>query len=120
MCQNVPVAPAPPTSTGEIDGIGELATRLKALSDPVRLQLINALASRAEVCACDFPALVQRSQPTVSHHLTVLVKAGLVHREQRGKWAWFALCRPVFGELSDLFAIQAATAAPTADKDCCG
>ncbi len=98
-----------------------LVPRLKALADPVRLQLVNALAQRDEICACDFPALVQRTQPTVSHHLTVLVKAGIVHREQRGKWAWFALCRPVFDELSATFADHAA-AAVTSDSErlCCG
>jgi ArsR family transcriptional regulator len=70
-----------------------LAGLLKALADPVRLQLVSivATAEAGEVCACDFPALVGRSQPTVSHHLTQLVNAGLLDREQRGKWAWFRI-----------------------------
>jgi ArsR family transcriptional regulator len=50
-----------------------------------------ATAEAGEVCACDLPALVGRSQPTVSHHLSLLVKAGILDREQRGKWAWFRL-----------------------------
>ena len=71
----------------------ELADVLKAIADPVRLRLVSIIASAAdgEVCACDLPGLVGRSQPTVSHHLTLLVKAGIVDREQRGKWAWFRL-----------------------------
>ncbi len=71
----------------------ELASLLKALADPVRLRLVSIIAnaSGGEVCACDLPALVDRSQPTVSHHLSQLVDAGLVAREQRGKWAWFRL-----------------------------
>jgi ArsR family transcriptional regulator len=71
----------------------ELAEVLKAIADPVRLRLVSIVATAAagEICACDLPALVERSQPTVSHHLSVLVKAGILAREQRGKWAWFRL-----------------------------
>lgn len=70
-------------------GAEELAQALKALADPVRLRLVHIVASAGEACACDLPALVDRSQPTVSHHLSTLVKAGILGREQRGKWAWF-------------------------------
>ena len=71
----------------------ELAAVLKALADPVRLRLFSVIASAptGEVCACDLPAVLDRSQPTVSHHLTQLTRAGLVEREQRGKWAWFSI-----------------------------
>ena len=71
----------------------ELAVLLKALADPVRLRLVSIMAAAAtgEVCACDLPALVGRSQPTISHHLSQLVGAGVVDRQQRGKWAWFRL-----------------------------
>ena len=73
----------------------ELAEVLKALADPVRLRLVSIIgtAGSGEVCACDLPALVERSQPTVSHHLSLLVRAGILEREQRGKWAWFRLRR---------------------------
>lgn len=71
----------------------ELAEVLKAVADPVRLRLVSIVASapNGEVCACDLPGLVDRSQPTVSHHLSLLVRAGILDREQRGKWAWFRL-----------------------------
>jgi ArsR family transcriptional regulator len=71
----------------------ELAGVLKVLADPVRLRLVSivAAAPTGEVCACDLPELVGRSQPTVSHHLSLLVRAGIFEREQRGKWAWFRL-----------------------------
>jgi ArsR family transcriptional regulator, arsenate/arsenite/antimonite-responsive transcriptional repressor len=77
------------------DQASDLAELLKALADPVRLRLVSiiATAESGEVCACDLPALVDRSQPTVSHHLSLLVKAGVLAREQRGKWAWFRLRR---------------------------
>ncbi len=66
-----------------------LASVLKALADPVRLKLVSAIAAGGEGCACDFPALTGKSQPTISHHLGQLVDAGILEREQRGKWAWF-------------------------------
>lgn len=71
----------------------QLAAVLKALADPVRLRLLSIIASAPgrEACACDLPASVGRSQPTVSHHLSQLVGAGILDREQRGKWAWFRL-----------------------------
>ena len=70
----------------------DLASVFKALADPVRLRLLSLIAeSENETCACDLNAPVSRSQPTVSHHLSVLVNAGLLKREQRGKWAWFQL-----------------------------
>jgi ArsR family transcriptional regulator len=71
----------------------ELAEVLKALADPVRLRLVSIIATAptGEVCACDLPALVDRTQPTVSHHLSLLVRAGVLERDQRGKWAWFRL-----------------------------
>jgi ArsR family transcriptional regulator len=70
-----------------------LAADFKALADPVRLRLLSLIASvpEGEVCACDLNEPLDRSQATVSHHLSVLVKAGLITREQRGKWAWFAV-----------------------------
>ncbi|MEM7093374.1 MAG: metalloregulator ArsR/SmtB family transcription factor [Actinomycetota bacterium] len=66
-----------------------LAAVLKAVADPVRLRLLNIVSQAGEACACDLPALLDRSQPTVSHHLKILVEAGMLDREQRGKWAWF-------------------------------
>lgn len=86
----------------------ELAGVLKALADPVRLRLVSIIAGApaGEVCACDLPALVDRTQPTTSHHLSQLVKAGILDREQRGKWAWFR----VRGERLD--ALAAVLASP--------
>jgi ArsR family transcriptional regulator len=81
----------------------ELAEVLKALADPVRLRLVSIVATTesGEICACDLPVLVGRSQPTVSHHLSLLVKAGLLEREQRGKWAWFRLRPERLASLGD-------------------
>ncbi len=72
---------------------GQLASQMKALADPTRLKLVSMLATSpsGELCACDLPQALGKSQPTVSHHLRLLAEAGLVEREQRGKWAWFRL-----------------------------
>ena len=69
-----------------------MARKLKALADPVRLRLFSAIASHAggEACVCDVSVGVDVSQPTVSHHLKVLVDAGLVTRDKRGVWAYYA------------------------------
>ena len=69
----------------------EMAAAFKLLSDPVRLRILSLVANApdGELCACDLPEQLGRSQPTVSHHLTMLAEAGLLSREQRGKWAWF-------------------------------
>jgi ArsR family transcriptional regulator len=69
----------------------DLAAAFKVLSDPVRLRLLSmiATASTGEACVCDLVEPLGRSQPTISHHLSVLVDAGLVEREKRGKWAWY-------------------------------
>jgi ArsR family transcriptional regulator len=84
-----------PVTAGRLDeqAATELAAVLKALADPVRLRLVSIIgaAPTGEICACDLPALLDRSQPTISHHLSQLVRAGLIDREQRGKWAWFRL-----------------------------
>lgn len=91
----VDVLCCPPVTTAALDEAAatELAGVLKALADPVRLRLVSLIAAAptGELCACDLPALLDRSQPTVSHHLTQLVRAGLIDREQRGKWAWFRI-----------------------------
>jgi ArsR family transcriptional regulator len=69
----------------------ELAAGFKLLADPVRLRLLSIIANSpdGQMCACDLPAILGRAQPTVSHHLSLLTEAGLLSREQRGKWAWF-------------------------------
>lgn len=73
------------------DEAEQLAAGFKVLSDPVRLRLLSLVASapEGEVCACDLVEPVGRSQPTVSHHLSILTDAGLLEREQRGRWAWY-------------------------------
>ena len=67
----------------------ELAPVLAALGDPVRLRLLSIVATEGEVCSCNLESPLARSQPTISHHTGVLVEAGLIQGERRGKWTWW-------------------------------
>jgi ArsR family transcriptional regulator, arsenate/arsenite/antimonite-responsive transcriptional repressor len=76
-------------TAAEAEGTAEL---FKALGDPARVRIVNVIATAREpVCACVFNESLGLSQPTVSHHLKKLTDAGLLEREQRGKWAYFSL-----------------------------
>lgn len=68
-----------------------LARTFKALGDPTRVRLLSLIAASqgGEACICDLTEPVGLSQPTVSHHMKLLVDAGLATREQRGRWAYF-------------------------------
>lgn len=71
----------------------DVARTFKALADPTRVRLLSIIASlpAGESCICDLTKPVALSQPTVSHHMKLLTEAGLVTREQRGKWAYFTV-----------------------------
>jgi ArsR family transcriptional regulator len=89
-----------------------LAAALRVLADPARLRLLSLIGAHpdGEACVCDLTAPLGLSQPTVSHHLKVLTEAGLVGREQRGKWVFYwVLPEPI--EL-----IRGALSGPTAPK----
>jgi ArsR family transcriptional regulator, arsenate/arsenite/antimonite-responsive transcriptional repressor len=86
-----------------------LAGGFKALADPTRLRLISLVAAHedAEACVCELTEPVGLSQPTVSHHLKILVDAGILTREQRGKWAYYRLVPGVLNALAALIASPA-------------
>jgi ArsR family transcriptional regulator len=98
-----PVACCAPLGAGALsdeqaDGTAEL---FKALADPARVRIVNLIAtSREPVCACHLYEPLGLAQPTVSHHLKKLVEAGLLDREQRGKWAYFSLRRDAVHKLA--------------------
>jgi ArsR family transcriptional regulator len=74
------------------DDVLAVAELFRALADPARVRIVNVLATCGEpVCICNLVDPLELSQPTVSHHMKKLVDAGLVEREQRGKWAYFTL-----------------------------
>jgi ArsR family transcriptional regulator, arsenate/arsenite/antimonite-responsive transcriptional repressor len=69
----------------------QISGALKAIADPARLQLLSLIQAQPEheACVCHLTEPLGLTQPTVSHHLKVLLQAGLVEREQRGSWAFF-------------------------------
>jgi DNA-binding transcriptional ArsR family regulator len=91
-----PVAAAPMTE----DDALEVALRLKALADPVRVRLMSLLLSADEVCTCDLAPAVGVTDATVSHHLGVLKKAGLISDgERRGMNVYYRVRRDSLGAL---------------------
>jgi ArsR family transcriptional regulator len=97
-----------PITGGVLDDAAaeRLAGVLKALGEPTRLRLVSMIAAQegAEACVCELTDPVGLSQPTVSHHLKVLVEAGLLEREQRGKWAYYRLVPGVLDALAGMLA----------------
>ncbi len=78
----------------------------RSLGEPTRLRLVSLIAGHegAEACVCELTAPVGLSQPTVSHHLKILVEAGLLERAQRGKWAYYRLVPAALDALAGVFA----------------
>lgn len=88
-----------------------LAARFKAIADPNRLRILSIISNdpAAETCVCDITEPLELGQPTVSHHLKILVEAGLLTREKRGVWAYYSL---VPGALESLAATLLPEAKP--------
>jgi len=120
---NVPLLPqvsedrvaccAPAAGPGlDQDSAQRLAAVLKAIAEPTRLRLLSLVAARptGEACICDLTAPVALTQPTVSHHMKTLVEAGLLEREQRGKWAYY---RMVPGAMDSLAALISKVGGPS-------
>jgi len=100
-----PVAAAPM----DADAALQVAVRLKALADPVRIQLMSLLLAADAVCTCDLAPAVRLTEATVSHHLSVLKKAGLVTEgERRGMNVYYRARRESLGALIRVL-----------DPDCC-
>lgn len=87
----------------------QLVDALKAISDPTRLKILRILKQRGKcsigkpvgMCACDIEEQVRLSQPTVSHHMAVLTKAGLVRAEKQGLWRWYQRNEKSLKELAE-------------------
>ena len=87
-----------------------LAPALKALGDPVRLQLVSMIASAptGEMCVCELTPAFELSGPTISHHLKTLREAGLVDAERRGTWVYYRTRPALLRQLASLLAVDAA------------
>jgi len=83
----------------------QVAPLLKALADPVRLRLVSLIAASAggEACVCDLNAAFDLTQATISHHLKVLHSAGLLDRDKRGVWVYYAVRPGALAAVANLF-----------------
>jgi ArsR family transcriptional regulator len=95
-----------------VKAAAEMAVKLKALADPVRLRLFSSVASHAggEACVCDISGGFEVSQPTISHHLKVLRDAGLLTSQRRASWVYYAVVPEALRDLSSLLNVDADTA----------
>ena len=101
-------AACPPLLAGPLDAAeaASLADALKVIADPTRLRLLSLIQAQpsGEACVCHLTEPLGLTQPTVSHHLKVLLNAGLVEREQRGSWAFFRVVPDQLRTLRELLA----------------
>ncbi|HET7043406.1 MAG TPA: metalloregulator ArsR/SmtB family transcription factor [Gaiellaceae bacterium] len=99
----VPIACCAPLAAPTVSDEEAAATAaiFRALGDPHRVRIVNLIATRGEpVCACELYEPLGLAQPTVSHHLKKLTAAGLLVREQRGRWAYFSIERDAVEKLA--------------------
>lgn len=90
------------------DAASRTAVVFKALADPMRLRLLSHVAAQGceNVCACDLTAELGIAQSTVSHHMKRLVDAGLLTREQRGRWAHYTVVPEAFEQLRGVLGLD--------------
>jgi ArsR family transcriptional regulator len=98
--------PCPPLLQGPLGQheADQLAKSLKTIADPARLRLLSLIQAQpeGEACVCHLTEPLGLSQPTVSHHLKVLLTAGLVERERRGSWAYYRVVPEALGTLREI------------------
>ena len=99
-CPSLTVSPL------SLDDAQDFARILKSVADPTRLRLVSLIAAheQQEACVCDLTDPVGLGQPTVSHHLKILVDAGVLRREKRGAWSYYSLEAAVLNRLSEFLA----------------
>jgi ArsR family transcriptional regulator len=113
---SAPIACCAPLATPMLSDEEAEATAalFRALGDPARVRILNALATNdGHVCVCELVDPLGLSQPTVSHHLKKLTDAGLLEREQRGRWAYYSLDPEAASTLAALIDLNADKEAQT-------
>jgi ArsR family transcriptional regulator len=80
----------------------DLSLKLRALSDPVRRQILSLLAQR-DMCAADLQQHIGLAQPTISHHMRILCEAWLVEGRKLGTWMWYRRDEAALRTLADRF-----------------
>ena len=105
-------------------GMNDAALTFKALGDPARIRILQFLwrpdaaccSLEDKVCACDVEAMLGLSQPAVSHHMKILVQAGLVTSGKDGRWVYYRVNRPRFREVAQWLGQFGRNAVPAAPK----
>jgi ArsR family transcriptional regulator len=102
-----------PITAGQAE---KLARTLRALAEPTRLRLVSMVAAHegGEACVCDLTGPLGLTQPTISHHLKVLVDAGIFTRAKRGKWAFYALVPAALDTLAAVLSTSGSIISSTA------
>ena len=81
----------------------ELERLFKALADRHRIRILNLLAGTEDpICVCKLMPALGLAQPTVSYHLKLLVDAGLIERERRGRFGYYRLAPSALERLGEL------------------
>jgi len=94
-------APSPaPAGSAERLALDQAQRLLRALAEPIRLQVVQALAG-GERCVCDLTADLDLAQPRLSFHLKVLREAGLIRARQEGRWIYYRLEPSALSVLQD-------------------
>ncbi|MFK0250540.1 ArsR/SmtB family transcription factor [Amycolatopsis azurea] len=105
---------AEPAAVVDPDAADAAAKLFKALSDPVRIRLLSLVrySPGGEACFCDLAEEFAMPQPSLSHHLRVLVSAGILARERRGTWSWYTVVPEPLATLETLLRLGG----PLADR----
>ncbi|MEI8249721.1 MAG: metalloregulator ArsR/SmtB family transcription factor [Synechococcus sp. ELA057] len=112
MITSTPSAPAPSIQVAALPASDQALTLLKALADPVRLQVIQAL-SQGERCVCELTGELELAQSRLSFHLRVLRQAGLLHAREQGRWVYYRLESQALQQIAGwLLSLEAGSQAP--------
>src|ERR671930_618711 len=95
-------------SFGVMESEDKIDRMLHAIADPSRRRILQALKEKGAcsigkevgLCACDIEQRVRLSQPTISHHMAILKKAGLVEARKQGQWMWYRRNETALRELT--------------------
>ena len=91
LCLDLPRAERLRASRLDSAAAGQLAARMRALADPTRLGIVDALSRGGELCVCDLAWITERAQNLVSHHLRTLRAEGLAESRRDGKIVFYGL-----------------------------
>jgi ArsR family transcriptional regulator len=91
------------TNTELVDKRARQMKIIHVISDVTRIQIMQTLAENGELCARDVLQLFQITQPTLSHHMSVLHSSGLVHSKKSGRWVFYSISRDGIMEIAEYF-----------------